>query len=87
VPTSPHLLLPQIKARLYFAHAVNDKSMQQTAIDNFNRALQAWDGKYESEIYDGAQHGWTVRDSPAYNPPQAERAFTALTRLFAETLR
>jgi len=85
-PTSPHLLLPRLKARLYFGHAVNDNSMPQVAIDNFNHALQAWGGKYESEVYDGARHGWTVTDSAAYNAPQAERAFRALKRLLAETL-
>jgi len=84
-PTSPHLLLPRIKARLYFGHAVNDKSMPQAAIGNFNRALEEWGGKYESEVYDAA-HGWTVTDSPAYNPPQAERGFKALKELFVETL-
>jgi carboxymethylenebutenolidase len=85
-PTSPHLLLSRIKARLYFGHAVNDNSMPQAAIDSFNRALEAWGGHYESEIYDGALHGWTVTDSAAYDPPQAERAFKALDRLLAETL-
>lgn len=86
-PASPHLLLPRIKARLYFGHAVNDNSMPQAAIENFNRALEAWGGKYASEVYDGARHGWTVTDSPAFNPPQAERAFKELRRLFSETLR
>jgi len=84
-PTSPHLLLPKIKARLYFGHAVKDSSMPQDSIDKFNNALQAWGGRYESEVYD-AQHGWTVTDSPAYNPPQAEHAFKTLKRLFAESL-
>src|SRR5437667_2582464 len=85
-PASPHLLLPRIKARLYFGHAVKDNSMPQALIDNFNSALQSWGVMYESEIEDVAKHGWTVTDSPAYNPPQAERAFNALTPLFAETL-
>lgn len=85
-PTSPHLLLPRIKARLYFGHATKDKSMPQESIDKFNNALQAWGGRYESEVYEGAQHGWTVTDSPAYSPPQAERAFKTLKRLFAESL-
>jgi carboxymethylenebutenolidase len=86
-PTSPHVLLPRIRARLYFGHAVKDNSMPQTAIDNFNRSLEDWGGKYESEVYNGAQHGWTVTDSPAYNAPQAERAFRALMQLLAETVR
>jgi carboxymethylenebutenolidase len=86
-PNSPHLVLgPAIKARLYFGHATNDKSMPAEAIEKLNQALAAWGGKYESEVYEGAFHSWTVPDSPVYNRPQAERAFEKLTQLFAETL-
>lgn len=86
-PTSPHLVLPRVKAQLYVAHAVKDKSMPKEAIEKLDRALEAWGGEYESEIYDGAYHGWTALDSPVYNEPQAERAFKKLTELFAETLK
>jgi carboxymethylenebutenolidase len=85
-PDSPHLALTLITARLYFGHAVNDKGMPAEAIERLNRALEAWGGKYESEIYEGALHSWTVPDSPVYNQPQADRAFAKLTQLFAETL-
>lgn len=40
--TSPHLVLPRIKARLYFAHAVQDNTMPAEAIEKFDRALEAW---------------------------------------------
>ena len=83
-PTSPHLLLPRIKARLYFGHATRDNSMPAEAIEKLNRALESWGGKYESEVYDGAVHGWTVPDSPVYNAMQAERAFAKLKLLLAE---
>ncbi len=86
-PTSPHLLLPRIKARLYFGHAVNDRSMPEEAIRKLEAALKEWGGRYESEVYDGAYHSWTALDSPVYNPAQAERAFTKLTELLAATLR
>ncbi|HLX05325.1 MAG TPA: dienelactone hydrolase family protein [Candidatus Binatus sp.] len=86
-PTSPHLVLPRIEARLYFGHATKDRSMPQEAIDKFDRALAAWGGKYESEVYEGAFHGWTTSDAPVFNEPQAERAFTKLTELFAATLK
>ena len=86
-PTSPHLVLPRIKARLYFGHATKDRSMPQEAIEKLDRALDAWGGKYESEVYEGAFHSWTVPDSPVYNQPQAERAFEKLTELFANTLK
>ena len=86
-PTSPHLVLPRIKARLYFGHATKDRSMPTEAIEKFDRALAAWGGKYESEVYEGAFHGWTTADAPVYNQPQAERAFEKLTELFASTLK
>ena len=86
-PTSPHLVLPRIKARLYFGHATKDRSMTPEAIEKFDRALAAWGGKYQSEVYDGAFHGWTTADAPVYNQSQAERAFDKLTELFASTLK
>jgi carboxymethylenebutenolidase len=86
-PTSPHLLLPRIQARLYFGHATEDRGMPEAAIERLDRALDAWGGQAESEVYEGARHGWTVPDSPVYDEPQAERAFQKLTELFAKTLR
>jgi carboxymethylenebutenolidase len=85
-PTSPHLVLPRIKARLYFGHADKDHSMNEEAIAKFEQALARWDGKYESETYRRALHGWTSSDSPVYNQPQAERAFSKLTQLLQQSL-
>lgn len=85
-PGSPHLVLPQVKAQLYFGHAEGDNSMTAADIAHFERALFDWDGDYESETYPGASHGWTVPDNPVFNPPLAERAFAKLTELFANTL-
>jgi carboxymethylenebutenolidase len=84
--TSPHLLLPRIKARLYFGHATEDRSMPAEAIAKLEEALKKWGGKYESETYK-AHHGWTSADNPNYNPDEAERAFKKLLELFQETLR
>jgi len=86
-PASPHLLLPRIKAELYFGHAVEDRSMPEEAIRKFDQALAEWGGTFESEVYEGALHGWTVLSSPVYNEPQAERAFRKLTGLLGRTLR
>jgi carboxymethylenebutenolidase len=85
-PTSPHLLLPRIQARLYFGHAVEDSSMPAAAVEHLESALAAWGGRYESETYEGAHHGWTSEDSPVYDAPQAERAFAKLAELLAATL-
>jgi carboxymethylenebutenolidase len=86
-PASPHLCLPKIKARLYFGHAIKDQSMPADAIQKLEAALKTWGGKFESETYDGAYHGWTEPDSPVYNKAQSERAFEKLTELFAQTLK
>ncbi len=86
-PASPHLALPRIKAQLYFGHAAEDRSMPKEAIEKFETALRAWGGRFESETYQDARHGWTVPDSPAYNQPQAERAFGKVMELFEATLK
>lgn len=85
-PTSPHTLLPRVKARLHFGHAMEDRSMPKEAIEKLDRALAAWGGRYESEVYQ-ARHGWTVPDNPAYNEPEAERAHSKLTDLLKSTLK
>jgi carboxymethylenebutenolidase len=83
--TSPHLVLPRVKARLYFGHARDDQGMPADAISKFESALGAWGGRYESETYD-ARHGWTAPDSPVFNAAEAERAHAKLRALYAATL-
>jgi carboxymethylenebutenolidase len=84
---SPHLLLPRIKARLYFGHAVNDQGMPAEAIAKLERALRAWGGAYESETYEGALHGWMIPGGKSHHPEQAERGFAKLMALLDGTLR
>jgi carboxymethylenebutenolidase len=86
-PTSPHLVLPQVKARVYFGHAVEDRSMPTAAIEKLEQALAAWGGNYQSETYEGAKHGWTSADSGVYNEAQAARAYTKLKELLSDSLR
>jgi carboxymethylenebutenolidase len=85
-PNSPHLLLPKVTASLYFGHATGDRGMTAEDIAHFEQALAAWDGKYQSETYEGAAHGWTVPDNAVFNPPQAQRAFAKLTELLSKAL-
>jgi carboxymethylenebutenolidase len=40
------------------------------------------DCRVEVEVYP-ANHGWTVIDSPAYDPAAAERAWGRMSALFA----
>jgi len=83
--TSPHMVLSQVKARLYFGHASEDKSMTAEDIASFEKELEQWGGEYESETYN-ARHGWTVPDNPAYNQAEAERAYRKMVELFKGAL-
>jgi carboxymethylenebutenolidase len=84
---SPHKQLPPVKARLYFGHAVEDASATPEQIAILEESLRNWHGAYQSEVYEGAKHGWTVPGRPVYNELQAERAFEKLVELFDATLK
>ena len=86
-PNSPHKQIPTVKARLYFAHAVEDGTATPEQIASLEAELRAWHGAFQSEVYEGARHGWTVPDQPVYNELQAERAFEKLVELFDATLK
>jgi carboxymethylenebutenolidase len=83
---SPHKQLGPIKARLYFGHAVEDSSATPEQVATLEAALRDWHGAFQSEVYEGAQHGWTVPGGSVYNELQAERAFEKLVELFEATL-
>jgi hypothetical protein len=36
--------------------------MPAESISKFEDVLKAWGGRYESETYEGALHGWTVQE-------------------------
>ena len=83
---SPHLVLPRVKARLYFGHAEHDQSMPEESIEKLEWALQSWGGSYESEMY-AARHGWMIPGREVHNPEEAERGFAKLMEVFDSTLR
>ncbi len=82
---SPHLVLSQIKAHLYFGHAENDRSMPAEAIAKLDESLQNWGGAFESETYP-AGHGWMIPGRPVYDAAQAQRGFDKLMDLFRRSL-
>jgi carboxymethylenebutenolidase len=84
---SPHKLAPKIKARMFFGYAVEDRTMPPEAVEKLEKALDAAGVRYESETFEGARHGWCVKDHNVYNEPQGERAWSRMLKLFKETLR
>jgi carboxymethylenebutenolidase len=86
-PSSPHLLAPKIKARMYFGIATNDDMKQPDAKDKLKAAFGAANVPAEIEVY-GSLHGWCVPDmplqagKPIYNMADAERAWGKLVALY-----
>jgi carboxymethylenebutenolidase len=87
-PTSPHLLAPRIKGRMYFGIAINDDMNQPTAKTELKAAFDAAKVPAEVEVYDMAQHGWCVPDMPnnLYSKADAERAWGKLLALYKAAL-
>ena len=90
-PTSPHLLIPKMKGRLYVAVASNDDQRQPDAKDKLKEAFAAAKVPAEVEVYKSL-HGWCVPDMPAeannpiYNKPEAEKAWAKLLELYKAAL-
>lgn len=90
-PSSPHLLVPKMKARLYIAVASNDDERQPDAKDKLREAFAAAKVPAEIEVFKSL-HGWCVPDMPAeagkpiYNKPEAEKAWAKLVTLYKTAL-
>lgn len=85
-PTSPHLLIPQMKAQLLFAIAENDDQKQPEAKDVLRESFAKANLPAEIEVYAGTLHGWCPTDSRVYNAEQAEKAWSRMLALFAKAL-
>jgi carboxymethylenebutenolidase len=85
-PDSPHLSAGEIRGEVYFGHADQDPSMTAEQIAVLERALADARVPHVTEVYEGAVHGYTMADSPAYNEAAAERHFDRLFGLLERTL-
>jgi carboxymethylenebutenolidase len=86
-PDSPHTLAPKIKAETYFGFAIEDRTMPPEAVEKLKAAFDAARVRYATEVYDGARHGWCVKDHTVYNEAQAERAWSQMLALFRRALK
>ena len=85
-PDSPHLMIPRMKAEVYCAVADNDDKREPAVKDKLKEAFAAAHLKATIEVYEGCNHGWTVRGSQVYNEAGAERAWAELTALYKRNL-
>ena len=85
-PDSPHLLAPKMKARVYVAGAIEDRSFPDDMKERLERALTEAGVDHTIETFQ-ARHGWVFRDTLAYDPAACERHWETLVALLGETLR
>ena len=85
-PDSPHLGVGSITGEVYFGHADNDQSMTPEQIATLEKALDTAGVRYRSELYEGAHHGYTMSDTPAYDERATERHWAALFDLLDRNL-
>lgn len=83
---SPHRSAGAISAELYFGFADQDPSMSAEQISTLERALDEAGARYRAEIYEGAQHGYTMADTAAYNEDARERHFRELRALLERSV-
>ncbi|HUE27878.1 MAG TPA: dienelactone hydrolase family protein [Solirubrobacteraceae bacterium] len=85
-PDSPHRSADEIEAELYFGFADQDPSMNAAQIATLDEALDKAGVRHQTEVYEGAIHGYTMSDTAAYNEAAAERHFEALFALLGRAL-
>lgn len=83
---SPHRLASRMRAEVYVAGAENDGSYPPEMAVWLERALEEAGVDHRCEVYQGAAHGWMIRDSPAWNASAAERGWNELIRLLRRNL-
>jgi len=85
-PGSPHRSASELRAELYLGFADQDPSMSAEQIETLREALDQAGVRYRAEVYEGAMHGYTMSDTPAYNEAAAERHFRELFSLLERTV-
>jgi len=86
-PTSPHILAPNIRARVYVAGADHDANYTSENAEVFDAVLSEAGVRHRCEIYPDARHGFTMTDFPVYNEEAATRHWDELFGLFGSELQ
>jgi carboxymethylenebutenolidase len=85
-PSSPHLLAPRMKARVYVGGAMDDESFPDAMKQRLEAALSDAGVEHLIETYP-AKHGWVFRDIPVYDAAAAERHWRTLVALLDARLK
>jgi carboxymethylenebutenolidase len=85
MPNSPHLQAAKTKAQFLIAIASNDDMRSPKDKDALKETFAKAGLPAEIEVYKGA-HGWCPPDTPQYNEPDAEKAWSRLLVLYGKAL-
>jgi len=87
LPTSPHLIVPKIKAEVYVAGADKDQGYPPEMAQRLEKAFAQAGVRHKCEVYAEKLHGWMKPDMPVYDAQAAERGWKELFALYARALR
>jgi carboxymethylenebutenolidase len=85
-PNSPHLQAAKTKAQFLIAIAANDDARSPNDKNVMKETFGKANLAAEIEVYADSAHGWCPPDSPVYNEPQAEKAWSRLLVLYGKAL-
>ncbi|WBQ15717.1 dienelactone hydrolase family protein [Sphingobium yanoikuyae] len=85
-PSSPHLLAPQMRAKIYVAGAIEDANFPDDMKVRLEEALTQAGVDHMVETYP-ARHGWVPRDTAVHDPAEAEHHWQTLVPLFDGVLK
>lgn len=85
-PSSPHLLAPKMKAKIYVAGAVEDASFPDDMKARLEAALSKAGVAHVIETYP-AKHGWVPADMPAHDAVEAEHHWRTLIPFLDDVLK
>ncbi len=85
--TSPHLRADVIRARVYVGGADQDAGFPPEQKARLEQALAAAGVEHRVEIYEGARHGYTMKDLSVYDEAAAERHWRETVALFDAALK
>lgn len=83
-PDSPHLLFPELTARVHLGIAESD--MTPETVRALDQALEAAGVDHTCEIYPGTVHGFTMADTDAFDPTALQHHWNRLLPLLESTL-
>ncbi|MFD5637836.1 dienelactone hydrolase family protein [Streptomyces sp. NPDC127077] len=83
-PDSPHLLFPDLTARVHLGIAESD--MTPEVVGELDQALEAAGVDHTCEIYPGTVHGFTMADTDAFDPAALQHHWDRLLPLLESAL-